>query len=184
MNASAEQRSTGPLVAFIDLLFLLVGLFVLMLFFLQEQRTEAQAELEQTQQELETAQSENSALEAVVAELEPFMGAITAFRGVEEEQRREQEARELRKRQKETYRLDYEVLPDGRLLHDGRGRSARQFAAEVVAPLRERHWIAFRARARPDTPFGSVVESRRILLESRQEFDTYWDNLAPERPEP
>jgi len=56
----------------------------------------------------------------------------------------------------------------------------------VVDPMREDHWIAFRAFAQPGTPFGTVVQARRKLLEGQNEFDTYWDNLTnkPEPPSP
>ena len=177
-----EKRSTGPLVATIDLLFLLVAFFLLMLFFLQRQKTVAEAELKQTHQQLETVQAQKSTVEQVLERIEPYMGKITALEKAEEERLREEQARELRKRQKETFKLEYEVLPGGVILYRGKQMPLRRFAGEVVEPLREKHWLAFRALARPDTPFGVVVQSRRIVLENQQEFDTYWDNLAPNRP--
>jgi biopolymer transport protein ExbD len=180
--SSPEKRSTGPLVAFIDLLFLLVAFFVLMLFFLHEQKTEAEAQLEQTQQQLETVRARKSAVEAMIGELQPFMGEITMLRKAEEERRRAEAARELRQRSKTTFRLEYEVLADGDILYRERAFPLHRFAAEIVEPLRGSHWIAFRGYARPETPFGRVVQSRRVLLENRQEFDTYWDNLTPDRP--
>lgn len=174
----SERRSTGPLVAFIDLLFLLVAFFVLMLFFLQEQKTVAEANLEQTQQQLETVQAQKSTAERVLEDLEPYMGKITALQKEEAERRRAAEARKLRRAKKETFRLDYEVLPNGRIGYDGKTYALRTFSDRVVEPLREKHWIAFRAVAQPQTPFGTVVQSRRVLLENQQEFDTYWDNLS------
>jgi len=182
MITTEERRATGPLIAFIDLLFLLVAFFVLMLFFLQQQKTVAEAELEQTQQELETVQAEKSTVEKVLEEIQPYVGEVTALRKRAEDKRRAEEARALRKRQKETFRLDYELLPNSVVLYQGRSYPVERFAAEVVEPLREQYWIGFRALARPDTPFGQVVGARRVVLERQQEFDTYWDNLAPDRP--
>jgi biopolymer transport protein ExbD len=180
--AREEKRGSGPLFAFIDLLFLMVAFFVLMLFFLQQQRTVAEAELEQTQQQLETVQAEKSIVERVLEEIEPFVGDITTLRQRAEERRRAEEARQLRKRQKETFKLEYEVLPGNVVLYEGTRYSVERFAAEVVERLRENNWIAFRALARPDTPFGEVIGARRLVLDRQQEFDTYWDNLAPNRP--
>lgn len=174
-----ERRAIGPLIAFIDLLFLLVAFFVLMLFFIQQKKSDAEVQLEQTQQELAAVQEEKTTIERVLEEVQPFVGEIQVMRKVAEERRRAEEARALRKRQKETFRLDYEVLPGNLVRYEGRTYSIERFAAEVVTPLRATHWIGFRAQARPDTPFGQVVQSRRIVLEQQQEFDTYWDNLAP-----
>ncbi|HKJ92745.1 MAG TPA: hypothetical protein VJ957_06235, partial [Longimicrobiales bacterium] len=58
------------------------------------------------------------------------------------------------------------------------------FLAQVVAPLRKDHWVAFRAYAAPQTPFGSVIEQRQVLLKDSNEFDTYWDNVTREEQPP
>lgn len=184
ITITPERRSTGPLIATIDLLFLMVAFFVLLLFFLQRQQSTTQVELEQTQERLESVQAEKSTLDRVLEEVRPYIGDVTAMRQAAEERRRAEQARELRKREKETLRLDYEILPGSLVLYKGNSYPVERFTAEVVKPLRERHWIAFRALARPDTPFGQVVNARRVVLEQQQEFDTYWDNLAPNRPNP
>jgi biopolymer transport protein ExbD len=184
ITVSEERRATGPLIAFIDLLFLLVAFFVLVLFFVQQRKSDAEVHLEQAQQQLQAVQAEKSAVERVLEEVQPFVGEIQVMRKAAEERRRAEEARALRKRQKETFRLDYEVLPGNLVRYEGRAFAVERFAADVVEPLREQYWIGFRALARPDTPFGQVVHARRVVLEHQQEFDTYWDNLTPNAQNP
>lgn len=179
--AEPEKRATGPLIAFIDLLFLLVAFFILLLFFLHRQQTATQSELEQTQQNLETVQAQKSTVERVLEEVEPYMGKITALQKAETERRRAEDARVSRKREKETIRLEYELLPAGLVRYQERELPMPRFVADVVTPLRAKNWIAFRVLARPETPFGIVVDSRRAVLDEKQEFDTYWDNLAANR---
>jgi len=178
ITAEPERRSVGPLVAFIDLLFLLVAFFVLMLFFLQQRHTQAIQELESVQEQLQAVSEEKSVIERVMEQVEPFLPRIEALQKAEIEKRRTEEARAARKRQKEGQRVEYEVLPDGRIGYRGQVYGLDAFVRDVIAPLREKHWIAFRAQALPETPFGTVVQSRRKLLEGQGEFDTYWDNLA------
>ncbi|HUJ77319.1 MAG TPA: hypothetical protein VL359_20810, partial [bacterium] len=75
-------------------------------------------------------------------------------------------------------RLDYQLLPGNRVLYQGRQYALGRFKSQVVDPLRAHNWIAFRAYAPPQIPFGQVVASRRLLLDNGGDFDTYWDNLT------
>jgi hypothetical protein len=179
-----EKRSTGPLVATIDLLFLTVAFFVLMLYFVQQQRSQAVQNLQTAQEQLEAVSEEKSSIERVMEEVQPFLPKIEALQKADVERRRADEARAARKRQKEGQRMEYQVLPDGTIGYEGKSFGLDQFAREIVEPLREKHWIAFRAFAPPETPFGTVVESRRLLLAGQGEFDTYWDNLPVSKAQP
>lgn len=160
----AEKRAQGPLVSFVDLLFLLVAFFTLLLFFVQQQRTEAVQELEQTQERLEA--------------LEPFMEQITTLRETQDKKRRREQERELRRAAKDRVRLEYHVLENGVIRYEGGSMTLERFLGEVLAPLRERHWVSLRGYSRPETPFGTVIETRSRLLRDQGEFDTYWDNVT------
>lgn len=176
-----EQRSQGPLIAFIDLLFLLVAFFTLLLFFIQQERTVAQEELVQTQEQLEELEQERTTVDAVIESLEPFMEQLASLREAKDEKRRHEDAKARRRAIRDRVRIEYEVDRDGAILYKDRKISLDLFVTQVVEPTRKRHWITFRGFAHPDTPFGKVVESRRRLLENQAEFDTYWDNLTPTR---
>ena len=182
ITTAPEKRSIGPLVAFVDFMFLLVAFFVLMLFFLQQQHSQAVQDLQSTQQQLEAVSEKKGTIERVMEQVEPFLPKIEVLKKQETERRRAEEARAARKRQKEGTRVEYEVLPDGSIGYQDGRYGLDQFEREVIEPLRAKNWIAFRAYALPETPFGSVVESRRRLLEGQGEFDTYWDNLTPAKP--
>lgn len=179
----ARPRSLGPLFAFIDLMFLLVAFFTLLLFFMRGQQVEAERELERTQQRLEAAEQERSLVMAAAAKLEPLFDKFMAQQRVEAERRRELAARETRRRGREALRIEYRIGGAGNILYRQQSYSVERFRAEVVAPARRTRWIAFRAYADPETPFGTVVESRRRLLEDSGEFDTYWDNVTREPPQ-
>lgn len=178
MLPAPEKRAQGSLVAFIDLLFLLVAFFTLLLFFIQQERTVAEEELEQTQQRLEETREARAAAEQVVESLEPYMEKIAALQQAERERARREAEKAKRRARKDRVRVTYEVLADGDIRYRERVYGAEAFRREVVEPLREEHWISFRAFATPDTPFGQVVSTRRKLLEHQGEFDTYWDNLT------
>jgi hypothetical protein len=178
ITADPERRSTGPLVATIDLLFLVVAFFVLVLFFVQQQQKQSIQQLESVQQRLEAVSEEKSTIERVLEQVQPFLPKIDALKKAEVERRRAEEARAARKREKEGLRVEYEVLPGGGIGYQGHTYTLEQFAGDVVTPLREKHWLAFRAQAQPETSFGTVVQSRGRLLEAQGEFDTYWDNLT------
>jgi hypothetical protein len=182
ITVQPERRSTGPLVATIDLLFLVVAFFVLVLFFLQQQQKQSIQQLESTQQQLEAVTEQKTTIERVMERVEPFLPKIEALQKAEMEQRRAEEARAARKRQKEGQRIEYQILPDGSVHYEGRSYGLEQFSREVVEPMRQTRWLSFRAFAPPETPFGTVVESRRRLLEGQGEFDTYWDNVTSPKP--
>lgn len=173
-----EKRSHGPLFAFIDLLFLLVAFMVLVLFFMQMEKTTTVEKLEQVQEKLADVVEEKSAFEETLAQLAPLIEQFTVRNLKETEKRRAASAKELRRRSRTTTRLIYQVEKDGSIRYRGTLYSLKRFKNIVVATLRKSHWIAFRAQATPETPFGLVVSHRKAVLENSNEFDTYWDNLV------
>lgn len=177
-----EKRSSGPLFAFIDLLFLIVAFFTLLIFFTDTKRSEAEAELEEAQQQLAAVVEERDVYQATMANLGPLMEQFMSQQRREAERRRELAARDLRRRQRPRVRVDYQITEQGRIDYQGRSYALEEFKAEVIDPLRETSWIAFHGAALPDTPFGTVVRSRRVLLRDQGEFDTYWDNLTRREP--
>ena len=124
---------------------------------------------------------EKSVVESVVESLEPFMEKLTALRQTDELKRRREEEKAKRRRAQQRVRVEYQIMKDGTILHEGKAVALDMFVTQIVTPLRRRNWITFRGYARPETPFGLVVETRRRLLENQGEFDTYWDNLTRER---
>jgi len=179
MNAlHEERRSTGPLIAFIDLLFLLVAFLVLVLFFMKTEKTEAQVELETVQQRLATVEKEKSAIEAAISKLSPLVEQFALQERKEIQKRRAMAAREIRRKQRPTVRLNYRIEADGRIRFEDKFYSIEQFRDQVVERLRASNWLGFHAFAAPETPFGVVVRYRRRLLKGAGEFDTYWDNLT------
>ena len=179
-----EKRSQGGLFAFIDLLFLLVAFMVLMIFFMQLKRTSAEVELEEVQQRLEAAEETRSTLEEQLERLAPVIEKFMVRESREAEKRRAAAAKEIRKKSRAYAKLSYIIGKDGTIGYNGRVYTMAQFRV-LVENLRKDKWVAFRATASPDTPFGTVVAQRRILLENSGEFDTYWDNLgSPDEPDP
>jgi hypothetical protein len=175
----AEKRSQGPLIATIDLLFLLVSFFVLLLYFSQQRQSEAQIQLEAAQQTLARITGEEQAdVSATLAEMAPLLETFMVRQREDAERTRRAAAQEVRRRARETFKLTYEVLPGGQVRHEQRTYALPAFKAEVVDALRRTYWISFRAAARPETPFGEVVAQRKLVLENAGEFDTYWDNVT------
>ncbi len=184
MRLPPEKRSQGPLVATIDLLFLTLCFFLLLLFYLNQSKTAAQAEIEQTQQTLARVTGETAPnVPKLLQKLEPVLQTFMVQQRQEAERQRELSAREVRRNERETVKLSYHILPGSRVVYQERAYSLAEFKAQVVDRLREDKWLAFRALARPETPFGEVVASRRVLLENSGEFDTYWDNVTQQHPE-
>lgn len=177
-----EKRSSGPLFAFIDLLFLIVAFFTLLIFFTDTKRSEVEAELEETQQQLAAVVEERDVYQATMANLGPLMEQFMSQQRREAERRRELAARDLRRRQRPRVRVEYQITEQGRIAYQDRLYTLEEFKAQVIDPLRETSWIAFHGFARPETPFGTVVHSRRVLLRGQGEFDTYWDNLTRREP--
>jgi hypothetical protein len=178
-SAPSERKSWGPLIATIDLLFLVVAFFTLLLFFVQQEREQARMQLNQVQQSLAGALPPSAATpeersNALVELVDRLMALEKADQDRQAQAQRQDERRRLRK----TVRVNYQVLPGGRIRFEDRAYTPQAFRSEVVARLRKDSWLAFRAYAPPQTPFGEVVATRKLLLENGGEFDTYWDNLA------
>lgn len=175
-----ERRSNSPLIVFIDLLFLLVAFFTLLLFFIQQERTISEANLERVQEMVAEVTGQQVDVREAVRQLEPIMERVMERREAQAEAERERAARAARREQRETVRLRYRITPEGAILHEGQRYTLQGFREQVVAPLRQDNWVAFRAYASPETPFGTVIESRAVLLREANEFDTYWDNVTRE----
>jgi hypothetical protein len=178
-----QRRSHGALFAFIDLLFLMVAFLVLVLFFMKTEKTEAQVELETVQERLATVEKERSAVEAALSKLSPLVEQFALQERKEIQRRRALAAREIRRKLRATVRVSYRIERDGSIIHEGQRYSLEQFKRQVVDEFRKSKWLAFRAFATPETPFGRVVLSRRRLLKEAGEFDTYWDNLTKKKTE-
>ena len=182
-----EKSSRGPLIAFIDLLFLLVAFFTLLLFFIQQRQQISQQALEQVQQNLARITGEQVDVPKALETLEHMVDTFVASKEQEQERERALAERQKRRARRDTVRLEYTIGPSGRIRYEGKTYSAQDFLDRVVAPLRENKWVAFRAYAAPETPFGAVVAHRQLLLKDSNEFDTYWDNVtrteqAPAKP--
>jgi hypothetical protein len=180
--APEEKSSRGPLIAFIDLLFLLVAFFTLLLFFVQQRTQLSDQQLESMQQQLQRVTGERVDIPEALETLDRLVDRVVASRESEQERERVLAERQRRRSQREIVRLEYMLAPGGRIAYQGRNYSAQGFLTEVVAPIRKSHWVAFRALAAPQTPFGEVVSHRKLLLQDSNEFDTYWDNVT--RPPP
>ena len=74
---------------------------------------------------------------------------------------------------------DFQPL-DGKIVATGGGIQVAE-GDKYLRLLRKDRWIAFRAFAGPQTPFGTVVRLRRRLLKGSGEFDTYWDNVTTKK---
>ncbi|MDH4247024.1 MAG: hypothetical protein OEW39_04330, partial [Deltaproteobacteria bacterium] len=133
-------------------------------------------------QSLQRITGETIEVEKALEKLEPLLERFMVQQEEVVRQQQAQEAREKRRRARTTTRLNYVITADGDVEYEGRRYTLEKFMKEVVAPLREKHWIAFRAQAGEGTPFGKVVASRRLLLDQAYEFDTYWDSLSQEAP--
>ena len=181
---AAEKHSTGAQVAFIDLLFLLIAFFTLVIFFIETKRTEIETQLESAQEQLAQVSEQRDIFKATIADLGPGLMQFMVQRRQEAERRRALAARELRRAQRPQVRLHYEVLPQQRILYEGREYPLATFKAEVLEKLRADSWLALRAYARPETPFGDVVLTRAEVLQNSGEFDTYWDNVTRDKRVP
>ncbi|MDH5751405.1 MAG: hypothetical protein OEZ59_03180 [Deltaproteobacteria bacterium] len=175
--AKEEKRSAGPLIAFIDLLFLLVAFFILLLFFIQHSQQASEERLEVVSEALKRLTGEEVEVEEALERLEPLLERFKAEEQKAAELEQARLAKEQRRRSRTKVRLLYNIGADGRVQHQGHSYTVDEFLGQVVAPLRLKHWVSFRAYASPETPFGEVVRSRRRMLKDSNEFDTYWDNL-------
>ncbi len=176
--APEERRSQGPLIVFIDLLFLLVAFFVLLLFFIQERHQLSDRQLEAVQESLARITGEEVNVPEALETLELVVERFLTAREEELERERIVAARKRRRAERERVRLEYRIDDDGRIVHEGRRYTPLAFLEAVVVPLRKSKWVAFRAYADRETSFGTVVDTRRVLLQDSNEFDTYWDNVT------
>lgn len=176
--AGEEKRSQGPLIVFIDLLFLLVAFFVLLLFFIQSRQDISEKEMEQVEQSLARITGEEVSLPKALSQLETIVDRFLSEQKQDLEKQRQLARRRQRKAQRKSVRLEYNITPAGNIRYEGQSYAPGKFMAKVVNPLRRKNWITFRGYASPETPFGKVIASRRLLLKEANEFDTYWDNIS------
>ena len=178
---ASEKKSQGGLFAFIDLLFLLVAFLVLVLFFIKTVKSEAEVRLERAQDKISTMEQDKSALDEAMAKVAPLLDKFAVLQRKEAERRRALAARDLRRKARDKVKLSYWIAPDGTVRYLDQTYTLEEFKTQVVDKLRKDKWIAFRAYAQPDTPFGKVIEFRRNLLKGSGEFDTYWDNVTKQQ---
>jgi hypothetical protein len=182
--APEEKSSRGPLIAFIDLLFLLVAFFTLIIFFLQQRHQLTETQIKMVQERLAQVTGEQVNVPQALQTIQQAVNQFVATQQAQQAQEREAAARRERKAKRETVRLEYTLGANGRIVYQGRRYDVAGFLAQVVAPLRKDHWVAFRAYAAPQTPFGLVIEQRQKLLQDSNEFDTYWDNVTRDEQAP
>jgi len=180
---SEERRSQGPLIVFIDLLFLLVAFFVLLLFFVQGHQEISEQALETMQESLSRITGEEMKVPEALQQLESVVDRFMADQERVLAQEREIARKRQRRARRETFVLEYTINGQGGIIHEGRRYTLASFKNGVVDPMRKSHWVAFRAYADPDTPFGRIIASRRMLLRDSNEFDTYWDNVSSKKVE-
>lgn len=173
----SERKSWGPLIATIDLLFLVVAFFTLLLFFVQRERQQAEYQLSRVQESAGTLSMAAESAETRGNALVTLVERLMTLQKEDQDRQVQVQRQEERRRTRATVRVNYEVRPDGRIVYEGKAYAPREFRSQVVVPLRKDRWLALRAHAPPDTPFGEVVATRKLLLENGGEFDTYWDNL-------
>ncbi len=176
--AGEEKKSQGPLIVFIDLLFLLVAFFVLLLFFIQSRQDISDQEMEQVEKSLARITGEEVSLPKALSQLETIVDRFLSDQEQDRERQRQLARRRQRKASRKSVRLEYNITSEGNFLYEGGTYSPARFMARVVNPLREKSWITFRGYASPETPFGKVIATRRLLLKDSNEFDTYWDNIS------
>lgn len=181
----SERKSWGPLIATIDLLFLVVAFFTLLLFFVQKEREQAKVQVNKMQETLAAALPEaNRTPEEKGNAMVTLVERLMAIQKDEQDRQEQAQKREERRRMRPIERVNYQVLPGGTIVYDGRRFSADEFKSQVIDTARKSHWLAIRAYAPPETPFGEVVAMRKLLLDNGGEFDTYWDNLSESATSP
>src|SRR5690349_21382364 len=142
MRLPPEKRSQGPLIATIDLLFLLVCFFLLLIFFSQQKNQEAQKQVQAAQQTLARITGEEAPdVSKALQVLEPVLQTFMVKQREEAEKQRQLAAREVRRAQRDTVKVNYDVLPGGKVMHDGRTYSVDEFRAQVLTPLRKGKWV-------------------------------------------
>lgn len=182
--ATEEKKSNGALIVFIDLLFLLIAFFTLLLFFLQERHRISEKDMDAVEKSLSRITGQEMAIPEALVKLETFVKEYVSEQELAKQREQRLANRRKRRAQRATARLEYELEPDGRIRYKDRLYTLARFRNEVVAPLRRRKWVSFRAFAAPQTPFGLVIESRRYMLRDGNEFDRYWDNVTSTEKQP
>ena len=94
--AGEEKKSQGPLIVFIDLLFLLVAFFVLLLFFIQSRQDISDKEMEQVEQSLARITGEEVSLPKALSQLETIVDRFLS----EQKQDLEKQRQLARRRQR------------------------------------------------------------------------------------
>lgn len=178
IRVSEERKSNNILISFIDLLFLLVAFFTLLLFFLQSRHQASQEELKAVQQSIARITGDEVDISEVARKLEPMLERFMAKKESEVAKEKERVEKALRKKQRSTFRLKYTITAHGKINYRGKSYTLQNFREKVVKKLRATRWIAFQGVAAADTPFGQVVKSRAVLLQDSNEFDSYWDNVS------
>ena len=176
--ATEEKKTNGALIVFVDLLFLLIAFFTLLLFFLQERHRISEKNLDAVEKSLSQITGKEMAIPEALAKLETFVKKYVSEEELAKQRERKLADRRKRRAQRITTRLEYKLEPDGRIRYQNRLYTLAGFRRDVVTPLRRRKWVSFRAFAGPQTPFGLVITSRRFMLRNGNEFDTYWDNVT------
>jgi len=176
--ATEEKKTNGALIVFVDLLFLLIAFFTLLLFFLQERHRISEKNLDAVEKSLSQITGKEMAIPEALAKLETFVKKYVSEEELAKQRERKLANRQKRRAQRNTFRLEYKLESDGRIRYQNRLYTLEAFRREVVTPLRRRKWVSFRAFAGPQTPFGLVIDSRRFMLKNGNEFDTYWDNVT------
>ena len=184
MRLPPEKRSQGPLIATIDLLFLVLCFFILLIFFMNQKQNAAQGQLEAAQQTLARVTGQEAPdVSKVLEALEPVLQTFMVEQSKEVAKQRALAAREVRRSQRDLVKVNYAIIPGNKVVYDGRTYGVADFKTQVLEPLRKKKWVALRASADPATPFGEVVAQRAVVLDNSSEFDTYWDNVTQQGPE-
>lgn len=173
-----EKKTTGNLVAFIDLLFLMICFFVFLLNQTGKKSEVREMFIESVQEQLIKTREKYQSAKKKIEYLQPL--AETALQTVEE--KKLAEAKRLAKFRRFQMRpveiLTCHITKVGTIIYQDKEMTTQQFFDEVVSPLRETSWIAFRAYAEPQVPFGMIIEVRKNILKNKGEFDTFWSNLG------
>ena len=175
-----EKKTTGNLIAFIDLLFLVVCLFVFLVHQMGKKAEVKEIMVETIKEELlETAEKVQKAREKI-AYLQPL--AEVALKSIEERQK--EDAKRILQLQRFQTRpvmiISYLVTKEGKIVYKNQEWLPEDFFQIIIKPMRKNAWISFRAYAPADVSFGKVIEIRQKMLQEKGEFDTFWSNLQKE----
>jgi hypothetical protein len=176
-----EQKSTGALFAYIDLLFLVICFFLLLLTNAGKQSEEQKSEVSIVKEQLKELQKKYILATQRLQILEPLAAKAQAIEKNELHERQIAKARKVRKGRKKVARILYQVLVGEKVQHQGKVISVYYFLNHIINPLRKNSWIALRSSASSSIPFGDVVKIRKILLKDQGEFDTFWSSVGSQQ---